>query len=264
MENRYMDTPQRELEGLTPRQVEKLLGLFEEGTPLRVEEVGEEHFERLPLLGLVTHFLKAAQEGVKLTQAGYLPTALVKELYEARYVMDVPVSEERKLIKEMDVMVAHLARTLCEVAELVQVEKSNLRLTEEGKYFLENPAELFEKILKDYITELSWSYFDGLPECDEFQSLAGYLLFLVRKYGRKKMSVEFYYNKFMQIFPEVKEEFLKEHTEEELFTIFYVRIFERFLEIFGLVEVLEGNGEALKRFKILKTELFDKMISFEI
>lgn len=268
-EAKYRDVPMKELEGLTPHQVERLYEeLFEEKSPMVVKDPRGESQEEIPLMNLVLHFMEGIERekgAIKLTQAGYLPTAFVKELYEAGYIMDIVVSEDKKMIKEADVMVAHLARNLCETAGLTHMDKNAIKLTEMGKKFLENRENLFKKIFQNYIEELSWSYFDGLPECEDLQNLAGYILYLVRKYGRKKMSIEFYYNKFLVAFPGIKEEFLKEHSEEDLINVFYLRVFERFLENFGLIEVVEGGKiRSVKDFKVLKTPVFDDIISFNI
>lgn len=263
------DVKMPEFEGLTPSQVDKIYeGLFEEDSPLTLKEVSEEVLAKVPMYSLVRHYLQIVEgekSGVKLTQAGYLPTAVVKELYEAQYVMDFVVSEEKKMIKEADVMVATLARSFCDTVGLTVEEKNSVKLTEEGKELLADGNKLFKKIFRSYIEEFNWSFFDGLPECDGLQHLSGYVLYLVRKFGRKKMSVEFYYNKFMTAFPMVQEEFLQENEEKELMFVFYLRAFERFLENFGLIEVIDGNEQKpVKDYKIAKSPIFDEIITFTL
>ncbi|MBC2856764.1 hypothetical protein H3N56_09955 [Cetobacterium sp. 2A] len=270
---KYGDEPISQFEGLSANQMTYLVeDFFDENSPIKIyKEISQEVLDTIPLLQLVKYYLNLiVSEGgsLKLTAAGYIPPKQVKEIYETGFIVDPYVeSGEIKINKELDSMVVELVKLLSFICKITVEEKGKIIITDLGKELLKNERDLLEVILKGYTKEFNWSYFDLCGENQDFQSHVGYIVYLLKKFGRKKLPMNLYTKKFITAFPAAFEDFISvenenislEEKEKDFEFVMYLRAFERFLGYFNLVDVsLKGNNVIM----ITKSNIFDSVIEF--
>lgn len=93
----------------------------------------------------------------------------------------------------------------------------------------------------------------------------GFSLILVSRYGQDWKKVSFYTQKYFKAFPDLLNVPDPPYSNRiaDCENCFSYRIFENFMRYFGLVEV-KYEGELWKNnLSVLKTDLFDKLISVE-
>lgn len=276
MQDEYMEKfgnyPVAEFENLSAIQMNNLVEDFlGEKSPIKLyKDIDSQVLDQIPLLQMVIRYMEIVERekgAIKLTTAGYIPPKLVKEIYESGFILDPYIeSGEVKLNKELDCMIVELVKVLCILAEVVVEDGNKLVLTELGKELMKNRVELLNVIFTVYNKELNWSYFDGCGENMGLQSNYAFMLYLVKKLGRKKLNLDIYINKFNRGLPSVFEDFQgfsgkDSITEKELdykYT-FYSRFIERALGYFNLVNVYMKNENTII---IEKTDIFDKIVEF--
>lgn len=276
MQEEYMEKfgnyPVPEFDKLSANQMNSLIENFlEEESPIKIySDIPENILKEIPILQMVKLFLEITtrEKGtIKLTQAGYLPPKIVKEIYDSKLILDPYIeSGEIKLNKELDCMIVELVKILCILGELVVEDGGKLKITELGENLLKNEVELLNVIFNKYNKELNWSYFDGCGDNMGFQSNIGFVLYLIKKYGRKKLNLDLYIEKFDRALPSVYEEFIpfKEDSTDEEKTLdyrytFYLRVIERLCGYFNLVNVYVKNDNIIL---IEKNDIYDRVIEF--
>jgi hypothetical protein len=148
------------------------------------------------------------------------------------------------------------------------MRKGDITLTRKGKKLLDNFdfAELFQEILTAYTTKFNWSYFDNFGDNDIGQFGFAFILDMVSKYGKIMHSYKFYADKYKQAFGFTL--FNTEDSYVKYFNDFYEQCFasraiEKFLNWFGLVTFTDGTGIAAGERYMLKSVIFDEIVSFD-
>lgn len=276
MEDEYMekfgDYPIPEFEGLSANQMTNLLEDFlEEKSPISLyKDIDCEALDTIPLLQLMKYYLNLIiREGgnIKLTAAGYIPPKLVKEIYDTGFILDPMVENGSITInKELDSMVVELVKLLAHICRLTFEDKGKIQITELGEELLKNEISLLHCIIKGYSKEFNWAYFDACGDFENFQRDIGYTVYLLKKYGRKKLPISLYTDKFIKAFPASYEEFLPFSEDEndiekslDFEYTYYLRSFERFLGYFNLIDIFLKDENTII---ISKTDIFDKIIKF--
>jgi hypothetical protein len=185
----YNRAPQRDLGGLSPEQVGRLIyddwsgkGAVRLNGALPFEEV-----EQSRILHNVRTFLAAlADEGsVRATALGNLPRAFVRAMSERlRYPAGFRGEYLSGRLNEEDLRTLHTARVLCDLARLIKRRKGAFSLTRRGTELVgeEKAGELFALLFFTHFRELNLAWLDRASvEAPGFQQTIAYSLY---QFGR--------------------------------------------------------------------------------
>lgn len=255
-----------EFEGYSSQEMSEILYYpFGPKSPLQFQKLAPEDYLKIPLLQVIKHLLGIIEEAgeLKLTQKGFLPTKIVAELYNLGHLPQYHIEHgARKLYKETDAMGINLSRILIELTGLVKKRHSKLSLTQKSKKIIADNHKLLIAILQTFTTQYNWGYYDGYNN-EKIGPLGfGLSLIILSKYGHIERPSAFYAQKYFAAFPQLLEELEPSYGTHEAYGIdcYIIRTFERFLHIFGLVNVPQFGKVKMDYYKIAKTPLFDKFI----
>ncbi len=256
-----------EFEGYSPFEMDQILRFtFEINSPIKLQKLSEIDYKMIPMLNQVKYFMNLISDKgeIKLTAKGFLPTKIVKDIYDQKYLEDWLInSENYQIYKEKDSMTVNLTRILTELSGLIKKRNGKLSLTKRGEKIISDDYKLLDLIFKIITKKFNWAYYDRYGENQIGQLGFGFSLILMSKYGSKKHIDQFYADKYFKAFPDLYEQVSPTgfSTPGEFSSNCYsVRTFDRFLDYFGLIKI-EMADESWNADKyITKTQLFDKLI----
>lgn len=256
-----------EFEGYSPFEMHRILHFtFEPDSLIRLQKLNDSEYRSVPLLNQVKYFLNLVLKSgeIKLTAKGFLPTSIVKDIYNQEYLEEVQfTSGISQLYKENDSMTVNLTRLLAELSGLTKKRNGKLSLTKKGERITSDDYELLKLILNTMTTKFNWAYYDGYGDNQIGQLGFGFSIILLNNYGGTKRLDKFYAEKYFNAFPdliEIEAPTNYENPDKRSNNCYSIRTFDRFLDYFGLVKI-ETIGEKWKTDKYLsKTDLFDKLL----
>jgi hypothetical protein len=259
--------PVPDFEGLSSVEMESLIyNPFTKHSPVQLKaEINPELLRDVPFMLLVEAYLKyiIENESIKLTSIGNLPRVLLHHLYGLGYIKEEPIeSGLMKLSKEDDSVSIQNVKNICDVAGLTTKRKCKVTVSKKGKELLKNRSELFKVLFTGYSTRLNLAYHDHLGSENIGHIGNSFIFGLLLKYGSEERPSKFYSNKYLKAFPllinGIKENDYR--TKEESFkNCLTVRIFERFLNWFGLIESRLEGWEYDHNLFIKNTPLLDQI-----
>ena len=264
--------PNAEIDNLSPKDMHAILyNTFGEDSPIGYrQEIKEDVLDNVPFLVLIEALLaeiKSAKE-VKLTGTGSLPRKLCLSLY-AREILKEEAIETGivKLAKEGDSLVLQSMKYVALLSGVIKKRSNKISLTKKGQALLDKSKryELLKLLFQSHFQKFNFGYFDGYSDETSLQSLFGYTMYLLLKYGDEEREAGFYATKNMEAFPYELVHFQgRWSTPEEQFTSCYrVRIFERFLSFYAFVDYkVENRYRPNKTFEVQTTPVFREL--FEI
>jgi hypothetical protein len=208
------------------------------------------------ILNQIKYFLELFNEDeVPLTKGGNLPTKIVKAFvknadgaskgfYGMRYT-------------EIDSMSVQRVRILAETSKLLLKRKNILSLTKKGRDFLvSSDAQQFIFLFEHYWLKVNFAYFDMYEDrgmAQKFSLNIAHIVFSKNQYLDVPSYIEHFFTYYPQTQPLIndlieQETFLK--SKLEVFnTIINIRVFERFLLLFGLVDSQDNKYKASEFFR---------------
>ncbi len=202
-----------------------------------------------PIVTLLEPVFEALLEGpLRATSAGYLPRALCvaieDRVFERHGVLHLD-GRRPVVTSEARFSSLHVARSLAEYAGLLRRRSGAFNLTRKGRalYQHHGMAALYPTLLHAHATRLEWSSLDGWPRLGVLQASFAFSLLLLARFGRSDRSVAFYAERWLRAFPGADDAFAgsgdgSEEAAFDAFTACYeTRVIERFMALFGLVEV---------------------------
>jgi hypothetical protein len=259
--DKHNNTGIADFEGLSPEQMG---GLLYQNCDENLIKIKDDTGADVPIIKQVNHYLRILKGNgkTKLTQAGYLPTAIVKELFAQKYFLgrnDKFFLEAgfNSPSREFDAPTVELTNILCQASGLIKKRERIISLTKKGEAALET-GNVLSAILSAFVSKFNWRYYDRWEaEYDEIgQRGAYYSIYLLGKHGNEKRETSFYANKYFRAF---FQEYVGINTEAH--RIYSFRTFDRFLDYFGFLH--DFGGEELEITHIKKSELFDKYIEIK-
>lgn len=258
--------PIPEFEGYSPFEMHKILHFtFAIDSPLKLQKLSESDYQKIPILNQVRYLTDLIDKNkeIKLTNKGFLPTKIVSDLYSQGFLKDEHVEKGiSKLYKETDSMTINLTRILIELAGLTKKRKGKLSLTKSSQKILGDNEKLLRQIFLTYTNKFNWAYCDGYGENQIGQLGYGFSLILISKYGLEKRLDSFYAERYFKAYPRLLDSVEPDYGTLERYSTncYSVRTFNRFLDYFGLVNIVEqGNGLDSITY-ITKTDLYDRLI----
>ncbi|MCZ8090506.1 MAG: hypothetical protein O9282_03950 [Flavobacterium sp.] len=258
-----------EFEGYSPAEMHQILHFtFEDYGPIKIQELTNEDYEKIPLLNQIKFLLNLIDKNkeIKLTEKGFLPTKFVSEIYNQGFLKEEHIEKGIvKLNKELNSITIRLSRLLLELSGLVKKRNGKISLTQKSKEFQDDNHKLLLLILETFSKKFNWAYFDGYGENQIGQLGFGFSMILLSKYGNENQLATFYATKYFNAFPLLQEVQVSEYDTVERYTkdCYSIRTFERFFDYFGVINI-ETTGSGFNRLTyITKTDLFDKLIKCE-
>jgi len=255
-----------EFEGYSPFEMHQILHFtFGKDSPIQLQKLTDSDYKKIPILNQIKYLTNLIEKNgeIKLTNKGFLPTKIVSDLYQQRFLKDELIEKGiSKLYKETDSMTVNLPRILIELAGLVKKRNGKLSLTKSSQKILGDNEELLRQIFLTFTNKFNWAYYDGYGENQIGQLGYGFSLILLSKYGQIKRMDSFYAEKYFMAYPKLLDSLEPSYgTLERYSTMCYsIRSFERFLDYFGLITIEEEKKGFDSIKYITKTDLYDRLI----
>jgi len=266
--NERNNRPIKEFEGYSPYEMQHILhDTFGEKSPIKLRKLKGDDYKLIPILNQIKYLAEIISRTgeVKLTKLGFLPSKVVKELYDQGYLKEYQFEKGiSKLNREMDSTTVHVARVLLEISGLAKKRNNKLSLTKKGEKILGDDVQLCQLIFRIYGEKFNWAHLDGYGENGIGQMGFGFSLILIHKYGHQKRTDKFYNEKYFNAFPMLLDGISNPtYTTKEKYAghCYSLRTFDRFLSFFGGVVIEQERGMDAEKF-IVKGDVFDKLFEF--
>jgi hypothetical protein len=208
---------------------------------------------------------------LKLTAKGFLPTTLVKEIYDLGLIKDYAIEKGiTKLYAETSSQLINLTRMITELAGFTKKRYNKLTLTKtwRDKLLKMNRQDIFIQTFSTSALKFNWAYFDLYSSQATGTVGFAFSLFLLSKYGNNERLVSFYSEKYLRAFPSLIELFKDDPWVTDKYRSFnscnLIRTFDRFLDYFNLIKIRsEGRQYHDEKKFIKKSPIFDDIITFE-
>jgi len=268
----YNKTPQKELGGLTPEQVNALVFPDWPGpkSPLKINDsLPDKLAKQVRIVKNCRIFLKTAREkgGLPSTQAGNLKRKAVADFLE-RMKFDPDrvawIREYHTVINENHVRPLNILRVFLETAGLIDHHDGRFHPTSRGLSMLEpgKAPELMRYLFVAYFRKFNLNYFTRCHEWNEFREILPYSLYRFRKLDEQWHRIDIIANRVL--LPSIFE--LADQRGEKRLASAYSALILKPLSKF---ELLEGRKLGLKGVEDFdpqyrKTCLFDRFIEFDL
>ncbi len=255
-----------EFEGYSPFEMHHVLHFtFGADSPIQLQKLSDSDYQKIPILNQIKYLTELiAKDGeIKLTNKGFLPTKIVADLYQQGFIKDYLIEKGiSKLYKETDSISVNLTRILIELVGLVKKRKGKLSLTKKGEKLISENQTLLKTIIETFASRFNWAYFDAYGENDIGQLGYGFSLMLLSKYGQEKRLDSYYAKRYFEAYPQILDPIEPGYGSLESYSTncYSIRMFDRFLDYFGLIKIDKEKDGYDKIKYITKTELFDRLI----
>lgn len=269
--------PLDDFEGFTPNEMDGLLRTpFDESkSPLILNrDIDDCLVTQVEFYNHITQYLDMLRERqpLKLTQKGNLPRKFCREISEHDIFEDTIFGaflKNNPPVKEDDNKYVHIINLFTRLVGFTRKKHGTLSLTNKYEKYLEtkSKSEIYQYMFSTYATKFNWAYSDLYPDGWIIQAGFGFSIFLVQKYGDEPREMKFYSDKYLRAFPNAMKVFpgAKVFTDEKAFQdCYYIRVFERFMKRFGLIEIIEDDDFLSGNHTIVKKELIDQAIGWKI
>lgn len=255
-----------EFEGYSPMDMHQILhNTLGNDSPIQLQKLSDADYEKIPLLNQVKYLTDLIDKNgaIKLTNRGYLPTKVVSDLYQQGFLKDEHIEDGfYKIYKEADSMSVNLTHILVDLARLIKKRNGKISLTKKSREILKDNHKLLQLVFSTFATKFNWAYYDGYDEDQIGQLGWGFTLILLSKYGHKKRLNSFYAERYFKAFPQLLVSLETTYSTLERYATrcYSTRIFDRFLDYFGVIEIDKKRKGLDSETYITKTDLFDKLI----
>jgi len=246
---------------------------FSKGSPLQImKNIPTSILDQIPFLNQIMYFLGRLNDigELKLTAKGFLPTTLVKDIYDKGFIKDPEIEHKiTKLYAETSSNPVHLTRLITELSGFTKKKYNKLSLTKtcKDKLLKKNKQDIFIQIFSTFAQKFNWGYFDGYSSQQTGQLGIAFSLYLLSKYGDTEKQDSFYSEKYLKAFPSLIGDFKNDpwtkDIKKDFNSCYSLRTFDRFLVYFNLIDSrTEGRPYLDSKKFIKKTSIFDKIIVF--
>ncbi|MEP6794252.1 MAG: hypothetical protein ABJB16_08005 [Saprospiraceae bacterium] len=237
-----------EFEGYSPEEMALLLyEPLSKDCLVQFNVLQPEEYIQIPILNQAQFILQQIhQQGkIKLTPKGYMPVKLVKDIYDQGFMQEEFVEKGlQKLYSETTSYTMLLSHMLLDAARLTKKQNHWWSLTKQGEKLLEDPGGLLHALMIGFGQKLNWSFFDGYGEGPIGQLGWAFSLFLLHTYGDVERPDTYYAEKYFRAFPDLVQFIAPSYlrtAEENAYSGYSIRTFERFLAHFNLVHIQKGK-----------------------
>ena len=261
----------KEFEWYSPFEMQVILyHPFSSMSPVRLNYMEERDYRRVPLLNQARYILEHIRQAgsVKLTDKGFLPTNLVKEIYSQGIMKDDIIEryKKNKVLREFDSYSIHMTRLLLEVTGLTKKRKGKLSLTKKGERLHQDDPGLLFHLLHAFTFSFNPGYFDGYGQSNIGRLGWAFTIILLAKYGRLERPGIFYAEKHFNAFPAMLREANQPYIRDQQTTAYCcysLRTFEYFLQHLGIIQMKFDSIFDDQRM-ITTTDLLWKLFTVDI
>lgn len=245
-----------------------------EDSPFQFQEkIDHNVLDKIPLFLLLENYLKIVlRDGsIRLTPLGALPKKIITELYGKRILLHNHIEQGIvKLSREQDCISIMSMRLTAQLAGLVRKTNGKLYLTKKTTQLIarNERQELFTLFFEAFANKFNFAYNDGYTDEPVGQEGWAITMYLLNYYGKEPRLVSFYAEKYMKVFPLFIDLFPPDHyttSENKLARCYHIRVFDRFLVWFGLLDIderekgfIDGN---LNHYK--QSDIFPQVFKFD-
>ena len=264
------------LEGYSMEEVGFMhISLFEDQCPIQFKgNIPEEEFENISMVKILKILWQYLQDNgpVKLTLKGNMPDDVINAIYKiAGVIIPCPHCGDDMTPEEgLSVIPVMSAVGISQCFNQTFVKNNYLHLADSKPEFISGNASLYKYSFLAFVFGLNWQCLDGFGNSEIGPFEMGFMLMLLSKFGNEFRSQHFYSDKYFKTFPHLIDciktmPHMKKNADDkfllDIASICYnSRVFGRFLEGFGLIEIKEMENEPYDVL-IKKSELFDKLIT---
>lgn len=267
--NNYNETPKADFLGFSPSQIGKIIySPFQlSNNFFEIKYPGDQRISDIPLMGQSVWLLKKFKDlgEFKATQKGFLPRALVREIYSLFFSNEFYSYMPNK---EEDLIPLSRLKHLLELSGYIKKRKNKFSLTNKGELILEknNFIDLFNDLFLTYANEFNWAFGDGFPDFAMIQQSAVFNLCLLHLKCQDWVSQEEIGNIYLKAFPDlIKEARGLYDSKREANHCFTHRFLENFCLPFGLLDKKEtGKDWTEKKIYYKVGPLFKCLFQFNI
>jgi hypothetical protein len=269
------NSPIEDFEGFSSADMNYLVyDAFSADSPFQIKKnIPDNILDQIPFLLQIEYLLHRINDlgELKLTAKGFLPTSLVKEIYNLGLIKDYAIEHGiTKLYAETSSQPINLTRLITELTGFTKKRYNKLTLTKtwRDKLLKKNRQDIFIQTFSTFAQKFNWGYFDLYSSQATGKVGFAFSLYLLSKYGANERQDSFYSEKYLKAFPSLIDLFKDDKWVTDInrsFNSCYsIRTFDRFLDYFNLIKIRSEGRQYLdsKRF-IKKSPIFDDIITFE-
>ncbi len=262
-----------EFHGLSPEQMHRLLHFpFTSPQLVRFPEILDS-VPKAPILTLFDLLTGAiGEQGLKPTAKGNLPQKFCRDaalVYwgEQKYRKKTQFGG---INREDDFLDLHVTRLVAELAGLVRKYRGRFILSRDCRTLLarDGLAGVYPRLLRTYIEQYNWGYWDRYPELRFIQQASLFTLYLLTRNGATWLPHEFYEESFLRAFPMVLNEVPPDAVfspEEEIRNCYTWRTLVHFAGFLGLAEVEPITEERYcHQYRVKALPLLDETVRFQL
>ena len=265
--------PVDEFHGLSPEQMYRMLNFpFTSPELVRFPEVVDTA-PAAPILTLFNLLVEAIGEhGLKPTAKGNLPRKLCRDAALIYWGQETYGERTRfgGINREDDFPDLHITRLVAELAGVFRKYKGHFILSRDCRKSLgaNGLAAIYPRLLRTYVEQFNWGYWDGYPELRFIQSAFLFTLYLLTQYGDTWQPHLFYEDCFLRAFPAVLDEVPQRPAftpEDEVRTCYTWRTLVHFAGFLGLAAVEPVTDELLCRdYRVKALPLLHEAAQFQL
>ena len=269
------NSPIEDFEGFSSADMNYLVyDAFSADSPFQIKKnIPDKILDQIPFLLQIEYLLHRINDlgELKLTAKGFLPTTLVKEIYDLGLIKDYAIEHGiTKLYAETSSQPINLTRLITELAGFTKKRYNKLTLTKtwRDKLLKKRRQDIFIQTFSTFAQKFNWGYFDLYSSQATGTVGFTFSLYLLSKYGANERQDSFYSEKYLKAFPSLIDLFKDDKWVTDInrsFNSCYsIRTFDRFLDYFNLIKIRsEGRPYLDSKKFIKKSPLFDDIITFE-
>ena len=269
------NSPIEDFEGFSSADMNYLVyDAFSADSPFQIKKnIPDKILDQIPFLLQIEYLLHRINDlgELKLTAKGFLPTTLVKEIYDLGLIKDYAIEHGiTKLYAETSSQPINLTRLITELAGFTKKRYNKLTLTKtwRDKLLKKRRQDIFIQTFSTFAQKFNWGYFDLYSSQATGTVGFAFSLYLLSKYGANERQDSFYSEKYLKAFPSLIDLFKDDKWVTDInrsFNSCYsIRTFDRFLDYFNLIKIRSEGRQYLDSKKFIKkSPLFDDIITFE-
>ena len=260
LSDQAMPQPEVDFQGLSPADMHRLLYFPLESPDIVVLPEILEDEPVAPVMKLFDHLSAACGEnGLKATQKGNLPRALVQEIGALQLIPEAldPYAHRRgRLNSESDFVELETLRYLAGFAGLIVYRKGRFHQSAKLKKLCRKAGNraVYPQLLRTWTTEFDWGWADGYSSLSIIQQSWVFLLYVMQCLPDDELPATLIGDSFVQAFPMALEEVAESErfgeqddhgVRDALIRAVQLRAVERFAIFFGLLDSRLERGEKL-------------------
>lgn len=271
---RYNNTPDPEMAGLSPNQVFRLIHLpwdnenfaIRFNKELKIEDVHDSYFFRNTRALL--NILIELESEYTATVAGNLSRNVLKALFDRIILREsdrIFFNEYSYSFNESNAYTVSETRAVCEIANFVRKRGRRFLVAKKYRDLLldENASKLYYLLFATFFRRFNIASRDGFSALYSIQSTIPFSFYVIKRFCNDFCSINDLEQKIF--LPAVRKEIINQSKVSwSIKGLFHTRIIEPLIS-FGLIEVVRSLGRSVFNVEsIRKTELFDKFMKFSI